>query len=255
MIDSGDAVWYWQHHQIHAWIDPARGRVPTTWGLNPTTLDLFPAIIQWFYETATPNDRFVSAISGAGYMHAGLFASRYRSRDRDKAWDQFMADTNAYNARLGLTTQQAYLGIWSEPPVVPEPLLNQSTARVILGGFGRHENIDRNAATSKASTEAPLVLLTLMRFRDWVSSEEIGSVLERGGGSMEARFVVQEAVSNAPTQRPALMSGMFTSWTVRPTQLVEAAATLREQGFVLILPDHAPEIYQRLQTRSRLSDR
>lgn len=43
-----------------SWFDPARGSVPMNWGLHPEMIR-FPAMLEYFYETATPHDYFYAA--------------------------------------------------------------------------------------------------------------------------------------------------------------------------------------------------
>ncbi len=52
-----------------SWFDPARGKVPMNWGLNPLTARLFPALLQYYYDSATPDDYFFVGCSGAGYCY------------------------------------------------------------------------------------------------------------------------------------------------------------------------------------------
>jgi len=52
-----------------AWLDPNRGNVPVNWGMNPLHLDLFPAILEFYWDTATENDYFMGGASGAGYTY------------------------------------------------------------------------------------------------------------------------------------------------------------------------------------------
>ncbi|MBM3290844.1 MAG: hypothetical protein FJY92_11900, partial [Candidatus Hydrogenedentes bacterium] len=51
------------------WSDPARGRIPLAWGINPNLLETYPDVIAHFYRTATPNDFFTADASAAGYMN------------------------------------------------------------------------------------------------------------------------------------------------------------------------------------------
>ena len=51
-----------------AWDDPRRGEIPFAWAINPNLLDTYPDLIEYYYETATPNDYFVSDASAAGYF-------------------------------------------------------------------------------------------------------------------------------------------------------------------------------------------
>ncbi len=52
-----------------SWFDPARGQVPVNWGVNPQMGRLFPAMLDYFYATATPSDYFFAGCSGAGYLY------------------------------------------------------------------------------------------------------------------------------------------------------------------------------------------
>jgi len=51
------------------WIDPRRGHVPLAWGFNPGLVEDIPGVLNYFYATATPQDYFVAANSGAGYLN------------------------------------------------------------------------------------------------------------------------------------------------------------------------------------------
>jgi len=52
-----------------SWFDAARGGVPMNWGINPLMARFFPAMLQYYYETATPDDYFFVGCSGAGYCY------------------------------------------------------------------------------------------------------------------------------------------------------------------------------------------
>ncbi len=52
-----------------AWLDPNRGRVPVNWGMNPLHLKFFPALLEYYWDTATENDYFMGGASGAGYTY------------------------------------------------------------------------------------------------------------------------------------------------------------------------------------------
>lgn len=72
-VSDGDNLQYLQHKMLHNWRDPARGSFPLGWTLSPLVLQAAPALLSYYYETATPNDEFIAAPSGAGYM----FPSRW----------------------------------------------------------------------------------------------------------------------------------------------------------------------------------
>ena len=54
---------------IGAWTKPGRGEIPYAWEVTMNWSWLFPAQMQFFFDTATPNDYFIGALSGPGYMY------------------------------------------------------------------------------------------------------------------------------------------------------------------------------------------
>ena len=51
-----------------AWDDSRRGDMPFAWAINPNLIETYPDLFEYYYETATPNDYFVSDASAAGYF-------------------------------------------------------------------------------------------------------------------------------------------------------------------------------------------
>jgi hypothetical protein len=54
---------------IGAWLKPGRGGIPYAWEVTMNWSWLFPAQMQFFYDTATENDYFIGALTGPGYMY------------------------------------------------------------------------------------------------------------------------------------------------------------------------------------------
>ncbi len=54
---------------LGAWTKPGRGEIPYAWEVTMNWSWLAPAMMQFFYEQATPNDYFIGALSGPGYMY------------------------------------------------------------------------------------------------------------------------------------------------------------------------------------------
>jgi hypothetical protein len=55
------------------WLSPARGSQPIAWGINPGIAERFPAIIEYYSNTATNKDSFFAGCSGAGYAYPHLY--------------------------------------------------------------------------------------------------------------------------------------------------------------------------------------
>ena len=77
------------------WADPRRGELPLAWGINPNLLDTYPDIIEYYYETATPNDYFTSDASAAGYFNP--------SRVPDETWEIMLEHNIKYFERADMT--------------------------------------------------------------------------------------------------------------------------------------------------------
>ncbi len=59
------------------WRDPARGKTPLAWGINPNQLETYPDLIAYFYETASAADTFTSDASAAGYINPNRIRKEY----------------------------------------------------------------------------------------------------------------------------------------------------------------------------------
>jgi len=53
-----------QDFYYEMWLSEGRGEVPVSWWLDPIVTDFCPGIVQYYYETKTPNDYFFSAHVG-----------------------------------------------------------------------------------------------------------------------------------------------------------------------------------------------
>lgn len=54
---------------IGVWTKPGRGKLPFAWQVTMNWLKFSPAALQYFHESATPNDYFIAGLSGPGYMY------------------------------------------------------------------------------------------------------------------------------------------------------------------------------------------
>ncbi len=54
---------------LGAWTRPGRGEIPYAWEVTMNWSWLAPAMMEFFYTQATPNDLFIGSLSGPGYMY------------------------------------------------------------------------------------------------------------------------------------------------------------------------------------------
>jgi hypothetical protein len=54
---------------LGAWTQPGRGKIPYAWEVTMNWMWMAPAMLEFFYSQATPNDYFIGALGGPGYMY------------------------------------------------------------------------------------------------------------------------------------------------------------------------------------------
>lgn len=82
-----------------AWLDSNRGAVPVNWGMNPLHLKFFPALLEFYWDTATPNDYFVGGASGAGYTYPNRMPNP----------DAWMRQVGEYFAKADMSETDAWM--------------------------------------------------------------------------------------------------------------------------------------------------
>ncbi|TMA03879.1 MAG: hypothetical protein E6J93_08780, partial [Methanobacteriota archaeon] len=97
-VPDGDNLDFVAGRMWDLWSQSPRGNLSFAWSLNPLLVDLAPPLLDMYYDSATPIDRFIAAPSGAGYLYpddAGTgdlprfvdFTKRYLdAADMDVVW-------------------------------------------------------------------------------------------------------------------------------------------------------------------------
>ena len=84
------------------WAQKERGQVPVAWSISPSAAVLMPAVVDWYFRTATPNDTFVGAVSGIGYTYPDDYAAHFKPAARVRLFDDFLHLTADGMAASGL---------------------------------------------------------------------------------------------------------------------------------------------------------
>jgi len=220
--ESGDSPFYLQHVQWREWQDPARGKLPFNWNVGPMVLEMAPAIMEYFYGEATPNDFFYVALSGAGYNHPyrNLFG---RLADPDAAWRDYVALTRAYMRRMGLPDLQLYTDAWfpfdraRKDPVTLRFVDGIPELRSIVLGMGRDGELTGDDGNYRLGKRGVLVSHCLTRW-----DPEYGSRTRE----QNIEWLVNDIKAHAPTRRPGFMHAMVLSWGYDPTEYTEVVRRL-----------------------------
>jgi len=242
ILDSGDALWYWQLYQRKIWADPVRGKVPIGWCMNVTLCDTLPLVLEWYYENATPNDTFFAAVSGLGYMNTQTYANRFRAEDRERIWREYVALTDAYCRKLDLHGIEIYNGSWGEPTPPSEDTFRRFVDGMdgldyILADLGRHEGTSPDKADYMIGDTA--VFHALTRFQVWSSSSEVAEKTMENSNA----WLLDEIVSNTPAHRPAFMSAMAISWYYYPAWIEDLKQKLPPE-YVLASPSELARLFR-----------
>ena len=72
---------------LGAWTRPGRGEIPYAWEVTMNWSWLAPAMMEFFYSQATPNDYFIGSLSGPGYMYPKAIPPKYLPKIIDMAYD------------------------------------------------------------------------------------------------------------------------------------------------------------------------
>ena len=77
---------------IGVWTKPGRGKLPFAWQVTMNWTKFSPAALEYFHESATPNDYFIGGLSGPGYMYPNHIPA--------ERFGPLMKEANALMARL-----------------------------------------------------------------------------------------------------------------------------------------------------------
>jgi hypothetical protein len=82
---------------IGAWVKPGRGTLPYAWEVSMNYKWMAPSMLEYFYAQATPNDYFIGALSGSGYMYPKAFPKKWLPKEIEKAKNMMMGlDLNVF---------------------------------------------------------------------------------------------------------------------------------------------------------------
>lgn len=209
------------------WQAPERGRVPIGWTVSPAAMLLIPAVLQYYYSTATSQDAFLAAVSGVGYTYPDSYALRYRPEDRDKVFDGFLQQTNRYMQACGLT------GLWLMNATSPDifrryadkiPLLE-----ALFPDYGRRV--------------ASYALATYPTSRNVPVFHAVTGWSENATREQKITRMVDEIRSMTPSERPAFLHVFIWNWGADLSILPEVLKRLGP-AYVAVRPDHLAALFR-----------
>lgn len=109
-LSDGDNVQYCQHAMSQLWDNKHRGDVPINWTVSPGLADIGPGLLNYYYETATPNDFFASGPSGLGYALIYDAHNTKWNMTKSEHMDAYTKFSQQYLEKSGLRV----ITIWDE---------------------------------------------------------------------------------------------------------------------------------------------
>lgn len=103
VFSDGDAPHSMVDLQKRQWTKPQRGAIPFGWAVPPQMLTFGPAMLEYFYQSRTPQDEFLCGPSGLGYNYLSNWATRRTDVDDPRASRlEYLTRTNDLMEQLDL---------------------------------------------------------------------------------------------------------------------------------------------------------
>lgn len=234
VVESGDAPSYLQTRQTEIWADPARGRVPIGWGMGLGAIELMPPVAAHLLETATPNDHWFAAISGAGYVHP---YRRFMARtpDPEAAWAGYLSLTESLMRRAGFSELGLYTDSWKPydrkvmDPVTLRFAEGVPAAELLMPGMGRDGDMAAADGTYTLGGRDVMVAHILTRWPVDYAALDRETRIAR---------LVDEIRERTPAARPAFMQVMALSWAYGPGEIADTVHRLGPDYRAVSLPEY-----------------
>lgn len=217
ILSDGDNLQYNQHRLRVLWDDPNRGQVPIGWTINPALLEVAPNILDYYWNTATPNDTLVAGPSGMGYTYPNHWPS-------PEALREYARMSNRYLELAGLRV----ITIWDDSEDVFSETAGQVYVEEMPGLLG---------VTHQTWADLSLVdgQLPQTGLHPAYSTSEAGLVSAIRVAAGVAGWLGDQSGSS-----PAFIAAQASAWRLSPTNLTNVAQALEEHSphYVFVRPDH-----------------
>jgi hypothetical protein len=224
---DGDGMNFWRQVYRDLWDQPAHGKVPVGWQLGPTGFDLIPDILDYFYKHATPNDVFVNALTGIGYIREAVYLDKLPKSEQEAAWNEYMKLSARYFKRLDLSLLTTFEAFQLMPQ---ETLARFATLPDIKAIYRNYARVGSTTAEN-AATEINGVPV----FRAVIDGPPVANI-------------VRQIRQFAGARRPAFLHASLTNWFVDMRVLTDVAAALGPD-YVAVRADQLPALYVKAKKR------
>jgi len=205
------------------------------WPVGPLVSEFMPDILDYFYTHASPNDYFLTAVAGLGYINEDVYGGRLSPERRKAGFTDFLRLTGNYMKRMDLHHIHTYKTSSGE--------LAREYARV-EGVQGLFLDYNRNDGTDVENVATMIdgipVFRTVMK-----GSEFRGRPWEE-----QVQSAVAQIRKYTPPRRPAFLSVTLSNWVYKEEKNMETLAVIervwRQLGpdYVAVRADHLAQLYR-----------
>ena len=208
MISEGDNIQYDQHYLRKLWDDPKRGKIPIGWTISPLLRDAAPALLNYYYASASDNDTLISGPSGAGYAYPNAMPS--------EQLDTYTSRTDQYMGATGLEV----ITLWQTNSGVPSNETGQAYARHSTHILGITNQISSG-----------------LRWYDQLANFGLNASYVESAFQLDNAFRLGGSGFDGKAPRFVGVQGL--AWKVSPTVLYDAwRPYAKDSRYVLVRPDH-----------------
>lgn len=208
------------------WSDHTRGTFPIGWTISPAARLLLPAVVDYYYQTSTSHDSWMTAVSGIGYTYPDHYGKRFRPEDRLRVYDDFLHQTQAGMVPMDL--HMAWIMGISDTDLIARYARQVSNLQALFPDYGRRVTRYEDA-TYLTERNVPVFHATLA----WPE-----------GLSREERLadLVRQVKLMTPTRRPTFLHLFVLNWFADLSLLRDLFHRLGDE-YVAVRPDHLAQLY------------
>lgn len=225
------------------WKQSTRGKIPLGWTLSPSASVLIPDIVSYYYQSATPDDEFLSAASGVGYTYPVQYGGRYRDADRQKICDGFLQQTATYMKRSDMTD------LWLHNENTSQIFSRNSEQIPFLGAL--FSDYGKRVATYAEATYPTDRGVGV--FHGVTSCPDFNEA-SRMGHAARVKQMVDDIHAMTPSAGPGFMHAFLMNWFLDLSTLEDVMDQLGS-NYVAVRPDQLGRLYREHLKREQVWSR
>jgi hypothetical protein len=235
---DGDGMNFLRYWYRRLFNEPSHGRVPMGWQIGTAATDLMPDILDYFYKHASPNECFVNALTGVGYIWEDNFTEFLPTDQQKQVWEDYVRYSAEYRARLDATVMSTIF------EMSPDKLAR-------FAGMPGMEGLFANYGRTAGTTRENEVFISAGRpvFRA-INSGPPGDVTTPEGCRTAADFMIKEIREWTPATRPAFLHIFLGNW-LKSLDVLEPVVKGLGFDYVCVRPDQLPRLYQAAKGENR----